>query len=277
MIRRVLREPLFQFIVAGLLLYCARIGYETYVGDAHEIVVTAARVDQLARQYALQFGHPPDDASLETLIERDAKDEILYREAKRLGLGSHDEIVRRRLIQKMKFLVQDTSAPPEPVEANLEDWYRTHASDYEVGARATFTHIYFQDERSGQRRAEQAKRAIQAGTSRAPELGDPFPDLYDFSSYDRTQVERVFGKTPLSDAVFEETPGSWSGPWRSAYGWHLLFIESRQPAHVPDYREVRKQVRADYLANESQKANDAALDALEARYTIVREDLGARP
>ena len=46
----------------------------------------------------------------ETLIQSDIDNEVLYREGMRLQLGQDDEVVRRRIIQKMQFLGQNLSA-----------------------------------------------------------------------------------------------------------------------------------------------------------------------
>ncbi len=49
---------------------------------------------------------------LERLIDSWIRDEALYREAQRLGLAEGDEIVRRRLVDKMEFLLRDARRRP---------------------------------------------------------------------------------------------------------------------------------------------------------------------
>ncbi len=44
------------------------------------------------------------------MIEDHIKEEVLYREALALGLNQDDTIIRRRLRQKMEFLVEDVAA-----------------------------------------------------------------------------------------------------------------------------------------------------------------------
>jgi hypothetical protein len=237
-------------------------------------VVTAERKAQLARQYLLQFGTRPDPATLNELVKADIHDEMLFREGLTLGLDKDDEIVRRRIIQKMKFLMEDLHSPPEPSLAQLDDYYRAHTERYALPARATFTHIYFSPTPGESNARSRAAAALQQlsrpGQSlRARALGDPFPDLSDFAQYDRAQVERLFGRTDFAAAVFSAPPGQWVGPLRSAYGWHLLCVESRDGTRPQPLGAVRDKVRADYLLDSQARSNEMAFSALARKFTVV--------
>jgi peptidyl-prolyl cis-trans isomerase C len=107
---------------------------------------------------------------------------------------------------------------------------------------------------------------------RAPDRGDAFPDLYDYSAYDPEQIERLFGRTPFAAAVFSVTPGRWAGPFRSGYGWHLIYVDALQNTTLPPLSAVRAAVRRDYLQNAQDSANKAAFAELVQRFTVVRDD-----
>jgi len=109
-------------------------------------------------------------------------------------------------------------------------------------------------------------------TTRAPQRGDPFPDLYDFSAYEPVQVNRLFGHSEFSRAVFSAPVHDWVGPLRSGYGWHLLYVNERQEPHLPPLAEIRDTVRADYLDQAEKQANDAAFERIARRFTIARRD-----
>ena len=59
------------------------------------------------------------------------RDEIIYREGIAEGVDRNDEIVRRRVVQKMSFLV-DGMAADVPTEADLQNWLREHPDSYRV-------------------------------------------------------------------------------------------------------------------------------------------------
>jgi peptidyl-prolyl cis-trans isomerase C len=279
-ILRVLSEPLTHFLIAGLVLYLAN-RIQQRENDAHRIVITPTHAAQLAKDYALQFGTTPDAPTLDGLIERDIHDEILYRQGHALKLDADDLIVRRRVAQKMEFLLQDLSAPPEPTDSQLQAYYQAHAVHYARPPRTTFSHIYFSSDARGEATARARAAAVlptlpnQSG--RAPERGDPFPDLYDFASYEPDQIERLFGRTPFAAAVQTVPVGRWAGPFKSGYGWHLLYVNARQDSARPPLAEIRDSVRADFLREAQETANKAAFDALAHTYQVVREDRSARP
>ena len=274
----VLREPLVHFLVLGLALVVAERIYADRV-NVHRIVVTPAHAAQLANDYALQFGGRPDPATLEALVRRDADDEVLFREGRALRLDDGDQIVRRRIVQKMQFLIQDLNPPAEPTDAQLAAYYQAHAGHYAAPARTSFSHIFFSADKAGdaaaKARAQAVLKTLSDRTRRAPDLGDPFPDLYDFSAYEPGQVERLFGRTPFAQAVATTPPGHWAGPFRSGYGWHLLYVTGREAAASPPLARVRDAVRTDFLQDAQDAANKAAFAKLARGYRVVRQDKGA--
>lgn len=272
--RQWLREPLLHFVVAGFVLFLASElrppGEET-----SRIVITPQREGRLATRFAMQFGAPPDPATLAQLVEQDVEEEMLFRRGVELGLDREDEIVRRRIVQKMEFLLNDVNAPAEPGEAELSAFYDSHAERYVTPERATFSHIFFSAERGehdARQRASDALNRIAHGASVAT-LGDPFPDLFHFSGYEAGQVERLFGRNEFASAVFAAPVGRWMGPYRSSYGWHLLSVEARQPAAQPALAEVRDRVRTDFLLDAQARMNEDAFNRLAREYTVVRANL----
>ncbi|HSV01885.1 MAG TPA: peptidylprolyl isomerase [Phenylobacterium sp.] len=270
-LRRIASEPLVHFVAAGLVLFAIGEIYHRQT-SLYRIEVTPRHVAQLANDYALQFGARPDPQTLRQIVGRDVHDEMLYRQGLALKLDRDDEIVRRRVIQKMQFLMQDLNPPPEPTAPQLQAFYDAHASRYLTPPRASFTHIYFATdagEAAARARAAAVLRTLPSGLTRAPERGDPFPDLYDFSAYEPEQVDRLFGRTPLAQAVFQAPVGRWLGPYRSGYGWHLIYIDARQPPTRPPLAAVRDQVRLDYLQAAQAQANAQAFETLARRFTVV--------
>lgn len=268
---RLAREPIVHFVLGGAIILAIGHGYAART-DLYRIEVTPRHVAELARRYALQFGGPPDARVLEQIVQEDLHDEMLYRQGRALGLDRDDEIVRRRVVQKSQFLLEDTRAPAEPSEAQLAAFYAGHPERYAAPARASFSHIYFADERGGEARARSALAQLPAGQARAPDRGDPYPDLYDFDHYDAEQTARLFGHTPLAQAVFTAPVGRWAGPFRSAYGWHLIRVSDRTAPRRPPLDEVRERVRSDYLQAAQDAANAAAFRRLSSRFTVLRRD-----
>jgi parvulin-like peptidyl-prolyl isomerase len=277
--RRLIREPLVHFVILGAILALAAHAYQVR-HDTYRIEVTPARIANLSNKYALQFGSPPDAATLQQIVRDDIHDEILFRQGVALKLDQDDEIVRRRVVQKEQFLLQNLTPPAEPTDAQLQAFYDAHPDRYVAASRATFSHIYFalpQDGRPGgdaatEARARAALARIPKGATRAPDLGDPFPDIYDFAAFEPEQAQRLFGKTPLSDAIYTAPLGRWSGPFKSAYGWHLLYVSARAGTARQPLSEIKERVRTDDLQSTQDKANAEAFQKIARRFTIVRSD-----
>jgi len=273
------REPLVHFCLLGVILFAFG-RWRDERTNLYRIELTRAHVAQIARKYALQYGAPPDGPTLEGLIRDDLHDEMLYRLGVAQKLDRDDEIVRRRVVQKEQFLIQNLHPPAEPDDARLRAWYDAHPGAYASPPRATFSHIFFAIGPGGdvqaEARARSALATLSPAVTRAPERGDLFPDLYDYSAYEPEQVTRLFGHTPFAEAVFAAPVGRWSGPFRSAYGWHLVFIDARASGGQPSLAAIRDQVRTDYLRAAQDEANAAAFAALARRFTVIRDD-GAAP
>ena len=88
----------------------------------------------------------------------------------------------------------------------------------------------------------------------------------------RTDAGRLFGNTPIVEALFSAPEMVWSGPVRSAYGWHLIKPARRTAPDIAPYESVRSQVEASYRQQQSQAAERRELDALRAQYEIIRQD-----
>jgi len=82
-------------------------------------------------------------------VEQKVRSEVLYREALALGLDKNDEIVKRRMAQKMQFLAEDVAAAQEPTTADLKAWYSTQTDKFAMPKRVSFRHLYFSPDRRG--------------------------------------------------------------------------------------------------------------------------------
>lgn len=73
------------------------------------IAISSAQIAAFRRDALAEKGQLPHPHELEARIDATIADEILYREAQRLGLGDEDTVVHRRLVQNMRFLRDQAS------------------------------------------------------------------------------------------------------------------------------------------------------------------------
>ena len=277
MIVRLLREPLTQFLLLGLLLF---VGYHGLRrggdprGQPGRIELTADDVKQIGLAWVAQGRAAPSPEEMRSLIDARVREEILYREALAFGLDKDDTIVRRRMAQKMEFLFEDVAALREPTADELRAWFERNAERFTLPARATFRHLYFSPDRRGASAHDEAARALQkvAGTPMdSPEvaaLGDPFmfQDYYGDRAPD--DVARTFGPG-FARALFQLTPGAWAGPIESGYGWHLVWVDAMTPARAPAFEEVEPDVRTGWIEDRRAEIRQKAFEGMRARYEVV--------
>ena len=63
-----------------------------------------------------------------------------------MGLDRDDLIVRRRVAQKLTFVVQDTSDLAQPTDQDLRLIYEANPNRFQTPERVSFTQIYFSRE-----------------------------------------------------------------------------------------------------------------------------------
>jgi len=89
-------------------------------------------MERQATIFAGENRRQPTDEDLKALLFAYVEEQALMREAQRLGLGNDDTIIRRRLAQKMRFLIEDVDVPKEPDEATLNAWFKDNIHNMET-------------------------------------------------------------------------------------------------------------------------------------------------
>lgn len=268
---RLVREPLVHFILLGAGLFAlTQFNQNTRNQAALQIVVTQERIAALASAWEIQQGSPPNPDQLQSLVLEDVQEEILAREAMAMGLGENDKIIRRRLAQKLRFLLSDASLPQTADETSLRDYYETHAELYTARARISFRHIYF----SGTSRpapSADATAQLAASDGETPLTGDPFFLPARFEQATEIRIRSDFG--PAFWSALQGLPeGEWAGPVSSGFGAHLVFIEARAPEILRPFEEVREQVATDWQTAQQTALTEQRLQDILARYSVEFAD-----
>lgn len=269
-LRAAVREPLLHFVLIGALLFAVT-ALRQKQSEHAEIRISAGEVAQLAAFWETQAQRKPTAEELRGAIEERIDEEVLAREAVRLGLDRDDVIVRRRLAQKMAFVSDDLAVVAEPSEGELREYFNAHRETYTTPDLYALRHVYFNPDRHKALDAD-AQRALQKLTrgANADDVGDPFMLPRELADVSREDIVRDFGSS-FADAVTGSTPGTWSGPVRSPFGVHLVKLESHTPSSAARFEDVRDQIREAYLAQKQRDANVALRAKLRQQYKIVVE------
>jgi peptidyl-prolyl cis-trans isomerase C len=271
---KLLKDPLVHFLCVGALIFVAFSWLNPRAADPGDrtIEVTSGTVQRLEDTWTRQWRRPPDPQELAGLIEDYIHEEVLYREAMAMGLDRDDTIIRRRLAQKMEFLSEDLGMLVEPSEAELREFFAERSADFAEPARVSFNHLYFSPDQRGTSAAADAELALAelraAGIIDAGNRGDHFLMQQQYEGLTARDAAQLFGKT-FADALFELPAGDWQGPVESGFGWHLVRITAREPSRIPEFEEVRNEVRREFDYDRQRATRAATYEALRSRYRIV--------
>ncbi len=288
MLLKFLKDPLAHFLTLGLGLFLLYGALNPGGGMGDDPKRIAVDRDALLTfvQYRTKTFQPKLAAArldamkgeqLKRLIDDYVREEALHREAKALGLGSNDYIIKRRMIQKIDFITQGfAEAVIKLSEDDLKTYFAANRERYREQAFVTFTHVFFDAERrsdnDAKALAEMKVAELNAESipfSDAPKHGERFPYGVNYVERTRDHVESHFGK-PMTKAVFalEPNDGVWHGPFLSPYGAHLVMVAGKKDARTPPLIEVRGRVEADLTSERRKEQSEKAIKAIVDTYRV---------
>jgi hypothetical protein len=276
---RVLKEPLVHFLLAGAVLFGAyawiiRTPERPTAYKTAQVQVSAGDVRWLAENWTTQWQRPPTRDELRGLIADYVNEQLLAREARALGLEDNDVIIRRRLAQKLTFIIDDTARRAEPTEQELQQYYDANTRRFQSDARISFAHIYFSPQRRADARSDAAdalKLLLAEGVTTSNDLGDRLLIGSELRDETEQSISNTFGPD-FARAVFALGAGGWSGPVQSGYGVHLVHVSTMKEARVPPLPEIRERVAAEWKREQETRARGRYLAELHKKYDIVADE-----
>jgi len=274
-----LREPLLHFMFIGAAIYLL---YAVFAEPAVEetdktIVVSTGEIEWMSTAWQKRWNRPPTTEELDGLLKQYIKETVLYREALTMGLNKQDQVIRRRLAQKLEFLAKDLVALTSPTEEELQAYFNEHRGYYSEPTRFTFTQVFIDPDKRGDATLDDAERikatliAKGGAIDDVSGLGDDLMLQNYYPEKDQAEIQKQFG-SGFAESLVGLPPGQWHGPVLSGYGVHLVYVHSviESPATVLD--DVRERVTLDWETEKGIELNEQFYDSLRQQYTIVIEE-----
>jgi parvulin-like peptidyl-prolyl isomerase len=233
------KHRLAHFVAVGALLAALAPARR----DARDLSIDRARATRELRARATESDQRE---ALRGLVE----EEVLAREAERLGLGGADAEVRARLAQVMVAHIEAATPVPEPTAAELDDYISTHRAELSA-PRARLRLLFF----AGGDAAPRAERAL-SWLRAHPDAAADLESLARSVASDPSAVprERWWTQDELSRAAGDRLAAhaarapvdAWSGPVASAWGLYVVRVVARDDGDAGDVmRRAREALRAD--------------------------------
>ncbi len=273
--KKLVKEPLVHFLALGAVLF----GIGVLRGDsaepsANRITITPGVTERLMEGFRRTWQRPPTEDEFSGLVEDYLKEEVLYREALAMGLDRDDQIIRRRMRQKLEFLTADLVESFEPTDQELQAHLDANHELYRQEATVSFTQVYIRVQRNAEHdraRALSILEELRTNPNADPEqMGDPF--MYPATHRDMRERELlgVFGEE-FAAQVVELPAGEWSGPVTSAFGLHLVRLDALDLGRLSELHEVRDAVYRDLVSERTRAAEQSFFDGLLSQYTVTME------
>lgn len=261
------KEPLVQFLVLGAVV----IGVDRHVignaDDPRRIVFDDARYRELVDIFYEGKGRKPTEEEIEELIVTWTQNEVLYREALAMGLDKGDEMIRNRVILKIRNILFNNLVTEAPSDDELEAWFEANRIAYDRPDLYDFEQFLVEGGNA------------ETVSAMAVELGDAaHPETYEstFRRYPHRpggNLLSVFGEEG-GQRLLDAAIGQWVAV-ESVYGWHLARVTKYAPGEPAVFKDVKHSVARDWLSIHEQRDLSDALGAIvedyDFRYEVTRE------
>lgn len=250
--RLLLRSRLLHFGVLGFAIFA----FARREEDGRNIAISKASLDALHAAQAQHLEVASISPELAHEVDaREIEDEVLYREALRMGLDKDDPIIRQRLVQKLLLIVEDLGgASRAPTDAELRAYFESTREKWRKPATYRVEHVF-------------ARTKERLPAEIAMDAGDPFPYPRTFTQ-SKKEIAQTYG-VPFSDFVTTLAPGTVSDPIASSFGWHRVRLLETVPGGLASFDEARADLLLDYMLVRRERITGTWLAKTVARYRIT--------
>ncbi|MEL6302772.1 MAG: peptidylprolyl isomerase [Pseudomonadota bacterium] len=260
---KLLREPLVQFLCIGLVVY----GVDSFVFENTEnprrIRIDDARFQSLVDIYREERGQFPSGEELEALLVTWTQNEVMYREALSMGLDRGDEMIRSRMVLKLRDVLFNNVIVETPDDETLEAWFESNRLNYDRPDIIDFQQ--FQIDADDVALTPQLVDAANAGG---------LPDRYTsrIKSYEMRIDDNLYSVFDDSDAraLISAPLREWR-PASSSQGKHVVRITRRVPGELAQFDRVRAAVLSDWSKQAREAELAQALREIVEDYDITYE------
>ena len=271
--KKLIKEPLVHFIFLGVLIF----GIYAVIGEKEEsentIVFDTYDLDNILSSWEMQWKRPPTPQELSSLIAQNIKQEIFYKEALSMNLDHNDEIIKRRLAQKMEFLSKDLANLNTPTDDDIETYYEENGMNYKLPPNYTLYQLVFSTDNRDDPKQD-AQTILNQFQNASPEemenKGDKLPFKYYYEKVYADDLGAQFGSV-FANALPNVSVGKWEGPVQSGFGYHVVYIKERVEPQIPPLDAIKEKVLTDLIYEQENLMDSLIYVELKKKYAIEFE------
>jgi len=231
-------------------------------------VVRRSEFDRHVIALEQQGGAPVDAKVREALLGRFLEERVVVLEARVRGLVPPPASPEQEEAAARKLLGDEGASGPDVTEEDVAAYYQAHQDELQSPETVTLRQILvptMNEARDVRRRLQKEPRSfpVLAQTlSRGPEASAGGQ----MGTFARGQLP-----AELERATFDLAAGAVSDPVPTAYGFHVLRVDARQPARRPTLEECRDEIRARLRRERSDQRIQQFVAGLMARAKVNHE------
>lgn len=263
MMRSVIRQPLMQFLVIGALVVLLDAAFVPREDDPRRIVIDDATYAEIAGIFRDNRGRAPTEKEMEELTRVWAQNEVLYREALLLELDEGDEMIRSRMVLKLRDALFRRVAVQKPDETGLREWFDQHREQFDKPSSVDFEQFVV-GERDD---ARETFEALAADISGAPAPEEYAARVRMYTRRPEPSLSAVFGEKDAAK-LLDAADGAWVVV-DSQTKLHLARVTARYPGEPVAFDEVRTRVGELYASVKREQQMQSMLREIGKKYDIV--------
>jgi len=244
LLKKLLYEPLVHFLILGALLFFFYSFSQNNESSENSIVISEERIKQLTKDWEKKFFTTITLEEKQKMIDKEVYEEVLYKEALKLGLDKNDNDIRGHLAKKMEFLSYDRDEFPTPDDKTLKIFMLEHQKKYREEEKIHFM-----------------QRMMGTDTMQ-------FEKEYTLTLF---EASNIFGRS-FSEALFTFGVDGKKHKIESEYGVHEVLIVERSIPKLKAFVYVKEQLQDDYTRLERERQNRAIYETLKVQYSIKIEE-----
>jgi len=271
--------PLLHFLSLGLCLLILT----AESAEKSLVFISQAQQQNLHQQWLSKYGQAPSKAQQQTLLTQEFEDQLLFDQARQRGLQDlpvvqarlkqlnkflatdkqvntvnqpdlslefSDPLIRQYMINAMReMLISEALRERKRTQqviisdAAIADYYQQHLKEFFRADKYQLNHIYVGGLNSDSlQRAQQLFQQVQQQPDTAANLGDAFAEGSQLPLLTPTRLLRKFGGDIANTSPSLQVQ-QWSKPIASSYGYHLLYLVSKQNGTQLALEQVAKKIQ----------------------------------
>ena len=269
---KLLKEPFFHFLLLGgfLYLYYLTTPSAEQISNKKTITISSQEIQTLRDNYKTATNRVLSEKELKLYIQKYYYEKILQNEAYVLGLDKKDEVIQKRLLTKMQFVMTSSIKLEEPTEEQLKEYYEKNIQEYSEIISLSFSNIFFQHNKED---SEEFYELLLLGNINAKDSAS-FGDQCRLSNFVKDisfeEAKIIYGNY-FATKLFKLKRRVWHKAISSKFGKHYVYVTDKKVQEPYSFDEVEDRVFEDYKENQRRVQKEQSYKKIATQYSLEVE------